>query len=229
MDDSPEVIRHQMEETRASLSNKLEQLEQQVLETVHGAKNAVHETVDDVKEAVHDTAEAVKETFDIAHQMQKHPWAIFGGSIALGFLGAKLLERSDPDPSRSGDWHAPPPWYHAPQPGRETNGELHPGANGATPTSDNGAADSGMLSSLTSQFGPELQRLKGMALGAAMGVVRDLLAGSIPDPLKPQVAEVMDSITVKLGGAPVRGPLLSQGDDDAKCNPSKMGRSMGPT
>jgi phosphate uptake regulator len=74
MDDSPEVIRLQMEETRASLSEKLETLEQQVVGTVQDARAAVTDTVETVKEAVHETVETVKDTFDIGAQMQRHPW-----------------------------------------------------------------------------------------------------------------------------------------------------------
>jgi len=192
-----------MEETRASLSDKLELLEQQVMDTVHGAKTAVHDTVADVKEAVHDTVDEVKETFDITHQMQKHPWAMLGGSVVLGFLGAKLLERSNPDPLRNGHWMPPQPWQQAPQSAATANGNGHAGAT----ESD----DSDMLSSLKRQFGPEIDRLKGMAVGAAMSVVRDVIRNAMPDPMKPQMAEIVDNITLKLGGTPVRGPLISNG------------------
>jgi len=219
-----------MEETRTSLSEKFELLEQQVMDTVHGATNAVHDTVEDakaavhetvadVKDAVHHTVEDVKGTFDLTHQMQKHPWAMLGGSIVLGFLGAKLLERADPDPLRNGHWMPPQPWQ-APS-AADANGNGHRGTKASE--------EPGVLASLTHQFGPEIDRLKGMAVGAALSVVRDMIRNALPDPMKPQVAEVMDNITVKLGGTPMRGPLLSNGDSDAKCNPSEMGRAMGPT
>jgi len=232
-----------MEETRASLSEKLEMLEQQVKETVHDAKAAVHETVDSVKEAVHDTVDSVKDTvhdtvdtvkdtLDITHQFQRHPWAMLGGSMLLGFLGGKLLERSGPDRPRAGDWPHTPHWSHGPFAGHGPNGTgtPHPGerATGNLPDGKE-SPDGGLLASLASQFGPELDKLKGMAVGAALGVVRDIISESIPDQLKPQVADVMDSVTVKLGGAPVRGPLLPKGDGDERCNPAKMGRAMGPT
>jgi ElaB/YqjD/DUF883 family membrane-anchored ribosome-binding protein len=241
VDDSTEVIRQQMEETRTSLSDKLEILEQQVKDTVQEAKDVVHdsvdtvkdvvhETVDTVKDAVHDTVDTVKETFDISRQFQRHPWAMLGGSMLLGFLGAKLLERSEPDRPRAGDWPHTPHWSHGPFTGPNGDGRPpHPGERAAAPPNDNESPDGGLLSSLTSQFGPELHKLKGMAVGAALGVVRDIISESIPEQLKPQVADVMDSVTVKLGGAPVRGPLLPKGDSNEKCNPAKMGRAMGPT
>jgi hypothetical protein len=45
MDNEPEVTRADLDETRASLSEKLETLEQQVVHSVHGATNAVNDTV----------------------------------------------------------------------------------------------------------------------------------------------------------------------------------------
>src|SRR5262245_55877302 len=96
-DEQPKVIRHQMEETRASLTEKLETLEHQVVGTVQGATSAVTETVENVKEAVaetvetvkgtvRETVETVKETFDLSRQVDRHPWLMVGGSVALGFL-----------------------------------------------------------------------------------------------------------------------------------------------
>jgi len=190
-----------MEETRASLSEKLELLEQQVMDTVHGAQAAVHETVADVKDAVHETVEDVKETFDITHQVQKHPWAMLGGSIALGFLGGRLLGRSSSEPPWNGDWPQAP--HRQEPPAQAMNGNGHLG--------DKQNPEPDMLSSLTQQFGPEIDRLKGMAVGAAMGIVRDMIRNAMPEPLKPQMADVVDSFTVKLGGTPMRGSLLSNG------------------
>jgi hypothetical protein len=197
MDDSPEVIRHQMEETRAALSDKLETLEQQVVDTVHEARVAVTETVTNVKDAVHDTVESVKETFDIQRQMQHHPWAILGGSIALGFIGARLFDSlASQAPAHNG-----------------SNG--HNGVNGmdyrhqaSAPMPVSAPPESNGEHSLFGSFEPEIHRLKGLAVGAALGVFREMISGSIPEPLKPQVAEIMNGITVKLGGEPVRGDLL---------------------
>src|SRR5262245_19695984 len=103
-DEQPKVIRHQMEETRASLTEKLETLEHQVVGTVQGATSAVTETVENVKEAVQETVEtvkdsvrgtveSVKETFDLARQVDSDPWLMVGGSAALGFLCGRLVPR----------------------------------------------------------------------------------------------------------------------------------------
>jgi len=104
MDNEPEreVIRQQMEETRAALTDKLETLEHQVVDTVQGAttavqetvatvKDAVQETVETVKGSVQETVETVKETFDLNRQVDRHPWLMFGGAVAVGYLGGRLL------------------------------------------------------------------------------------------------------------------------------------------
>src|SRR5262245_28343644 len=100
MDDSPEVIRRQMEVTRASLTQKLEALEH----TVRDAKQAVTDTIDDARQAVQESAaagkgtvrasvDAVKHALDLEAQVQRHPWPMFGASVAVGFVGERLLER----------------------------------------------------------------------------------------------------------------------------------------
>src|SRR5579859_6838521 len=93
MVNAPQVTRGQMNDTRAALSAKLETLERRIVDTVHGTADAVVQTVDNVKDAVHDTVGSVKDTFDLPLQVDRHPWAIVAGSVALGFLGGYLLYR----------------------------------------------------------------------------------------------------------------------------------------
>jgi len=105
-----------MEETRADLADKLEQLEKKVTgtvesvtdlvekvpETVETVKETIAETVSTVSDTVHQTVESVKDTvagtvrsvkslFDIPYQVDRHPWLMMGGSVLLGFLGGRLL------------------------------------------------------------------------------------------------------------------------------------------
>src|SRR5262245_52369843 len=62
MDNESEVIRQQMEQTRSALTAKVELLEHQVVETVHGATAAVSETVGNVKDVVQETVQTVKDS-----------------------------------------------------------------------------------------------------------------------------------------------------------------------
>ena len=98
MNDTPEVIRQQMEDTKSQLTEKLESLEHQVSETVQSTgtdvtatAEAVQETVEAVTGAVHDAVHSVSNAFDFPRQVERHPWIAVGGSFALGYLASELL------------------------------------------------------------------------------------------------------------------------------------------
>jgi len=113
--ENEDVIREQMEDTRTSLTEKLETLEQQVASTVHGAtsdiaetveavketvekvkdtvqdtvttvKESVADTIDSVKETVHEGLTAVKGMLDIPALVDSHPWLMVGGAVGCGFV-----------------------------------------------------------------------------------------------------------------------------------------------
>ncbi len=221
--DDPEVIRRQMEAQRASLADKLDTLEHKIVETVQGAREAVHETVqtvkdsvqssvETVKETVHSSVETVKETFDVRRQVERHPWAMFGGSIAAGFAAGWLLNRASggawaghvapsrplperyrEDLRRSAAFHAAAPSTPAPP---------------APPPAPRTGPGESWVDQLSHTFAPEVQKVKGLAIGALIGVVRDLVSQSVPDQLRPQLTEVMNNITTKLGGEPMQAHLL---------------------
>jgi hypothetical protein len=112
--------------------------------------------------------------------------SVAGGSVPHGHtssesrLAAGMASASGHVPHRdeSSSWFA---------------GESHPASSGP-----------GLFASLGQMFGPEFDRLKGMALGMAMGVARDLIVKSVPPNLTAQVHDLVDDVTRKLGGEPVR-------------------------
>src|SRR5262249_60811224 len=108
VENKPEVIRQQMQETRTALTEKLEALEHQVVETVQGARSAVTDTVESVRGAVHDTVCTVKETFDLNRQVERHPWAMVGGSFALGYVSGRLLKQATSALGRPGPGRGAP-------------------------------------------------------------------------------------------------------------------------
>lgn len=200
MDDQPEVIRQQMEETRTSLSEKLEALENQVVGTVQETVGAVTETVETVKETVQETVGAVKETvqdtvttvrdaLDIELQVRRRPWLMFGGSIAVGYLAGALIGRRPQYRPRATPFYGPSRMTEAP---RESNGA----AAHAEPQPS-------FLSKVAEAIGPELGKLKGVAIGTLMGTVRDAVVRSLPPETGTRLREVMDDVTKKLGGEPV--------------------------
>jgi ElaB/YqjD/DUF883 family membrane-anchored ribosome-binding protein len=204
VENEPEVIRQQMQETRTALTEKLEALEQQVTGTVQDAReavtdtvetvrDAVTETVDVVKDSVRETVDTVKETLDLSLQVERHPWAMVGGSVAVGFASGCLFDLAAEE-------------------------MRHVAARRATFTHRNGgplraeppSAGHSWLGELADKFHDEIGQLKGLAIGVALGVARDMLAQSMPDNLRGQVTEVVDNITTKLGAQPLRGPVLGE-------------------
>ena len=114
MENESEMIRQQMDETRTAMTEKIEMLEHQVVETVQVASTAVADTVENVKEivrdslqtvkeSVHETVETVKDAFDLHRQVDQRPWTMFAGATALGYLGACLLRGSTGREGRRGE------------------------------------------------------------------------------------------------------------------------------
>jgi len=216
----PEVIRVQMEETRTALAEKLETLEQQVVDTVAGAntaftetvatvKDAVQETVEVVKGSVHETAESVRKALDLPRQMDRHPWLFFGGSVALGFASGWLVRRTVgvvEQAAARGEFFAP----SVGRAGPDTNGRKdYP--HRQSPQEGPTAAphqEASWLGSLGTEFSQEINKVKSLAIGVGVGLVRDMISQSAPEQLRPRLTEVMDDLTNKLGGEPIPGPLL---------------------
>lgn len=244
--DEPEMIRQQMDESRAALTEKLGLLEEKVSETVQSAtasvaetvqsatasvtetvdsvKGAVQGTVDSVRHSVEDTVASVSEALDLALQVKRHPWAMLAGAIAVGYVGAQLLSTGERSRTRF--------------PGsRRTNGSIDRlsleraegegmtsahtpthATNGSTTNGSAAPASSGLLSQIGDSFQAEIAKLKGLAVGAAFGMVRDMLTEAGPPSLKHEIAEVIDGFTEKLGGHRISGPVLSKDGNDSATN-----------
>jgi hypothetical protein len=232
-----------MEETRTALADKLETLEQQVVGTVQNATEAVTDIVDTTKEtveqtmhlakeSVHEAVETVKETLDLSRQVERHPWAMWGGSVALGYLLGSLLGKSRSHRASYRGWS---PAYALAEQSRfavERNGEgrgavaaegesaTKPSPAAATSTPEKQAEPS-FLSEISEKFGSEISKLKGLAVGTLMGVLRDMISNTTPEPLRKEVANVIDSATLKLGGKPIAGPLIPTPSQEASSRGSE--------
>jgi hypothetical protein len=203
----------------------LETLEHQVKETVGGATDAVKNTVQTVSNSVEGTVEAVTQkveqmvesvtqTLDVRRQVQHHPWAMVGGSMALGYLAGSLLPRH----VHLVTWSTadlPPGGSYLTQRTEPTAREGRFGS--ARVAFTEGVSEAGgasrrpsFWSELAHQFAPEIDQLKKLAIGATVGLVRDLIKEAVPENLSPEVASIVDSVTSKLGGEPISGPVLSR-------------------
>jgi hypothetical protein len=160
----------------------------------------VTDTVDSVKEAVRDTVDSVKDTLDVRHQVERHPWAMFLGAALVGYVGAQLLDRVlAPRPPTP----APPPVPDAASPVSH-NGHS-PTANGAVLP----AATRTLWDVVSDEYSEELAKVKGLAVSTAGGVLREMLTSSVSPQLAEHIKELVNGVTVKLGGHPLEGAFWS--------------------
>jgi ElaB/YqjD/DUF883 family membrane-anchored ribosome-binding protein len=216
------VIREQMLETRTALTEKLEALQETVVNAVEGTTESVTETVQNVKDAVQDTVanvsdtvqetvETVKSTFDISKHVESYPWAMFGGAVALGYLGGRMF----PSPETlaraasavgtgagaslsnlaSNGSPGPSTYTSAPQPAANYTSAAQPAAN--FPSGNQG---SNWLGGLAEALKPVAHQLEGMAIGALTGVIGEMAMRAVPEGFKPQLKELIEKTTTSLGG-----------------------------
>jgi len=203
------VIQQQMEETRSRLAEKLDQLTQQAtgtVETVAGTVTDTVETVSDtvqsVTETVQETVETVRDMFDLPGQVEKHPWAMFGGAVALGYFAGWMTRPSRPAPSPAPMSVAPPPAAAQTSANRLQDywKEEQSAAGESRPQE---GQSSNWWDGLMRTFGPTFDKVKGLALGATLGLARDVVSGSMGSNLSSKVQEVFDDLTNRLGGTRV--------------------------
>jgi len=245
-----EVIRHQMEDTRTALTEKLETLENQVVGTVQGAtaavnetvatiKDTVQETVCTVKDSVQDTVAAVKDTvaggvetvkdwMDVPAYVEHHPWLMVGGAAALGFcLGAMFPKRSAMTAAMA--TAAEPVRSEAP---RSSHSRLHHFGNGGSKKARQESPS--MLGSWLSELGPEINKLKSLALGTLLGTAREMILQAVPQHMGAQLKEIVDNVTTKIGGEPIpssdwENSPLKQGERHEERDQATMGGQVGST
>jgi len=197
-----EVILDQMEETRTSLSEKLERLEEQVAGSMHSAtsavaeqvgavKDAVEGTVSDVKSAVqgayasvadcvHSSVGAVKAFLDVPGHVDRHPWPALGAAVMAGYVAGALLKK---------DGHA------SGQPGHKS---------------------ASLFAGLFSHLVPEISKLKGVALGSLVSTVREKVMQAVPEEYAPKLNQFFDGISEKIGAeakAPEKNEPKEERDD----------------
>jgi len=223
MENSTEVTLEQMSETRAALSDKLNALEDQVLGTVQETKHTVAETVETVKDAVESTVttikdsvkqsvECVQDSLNLSRHVRNYPWLAMGGAVAVGFLSSRLLPDTATAPGRftpsAMDGHAGPSYEHPEQ--------SQPYQAAALPSSRGQATGHSLTDTLGAALHEPLHKLTGLAIGAAMGLVGEMVHELAPPALKQQLCDVIDEVTVNFGGKPVHGLWHLQSEHDAR-------------
>jgi hypothetical protein len=72
------------------------------------------------------------------------------------------------------------------------------------------AEEPSWLSQQGDTFHAEISQLKLLAVGTLLGIVRDIVAKAVPQHMERQVEEIVNGITVKLGGQPQGGRILPE-------------------
>jgi len=238
VDKELEVIRHQMEQTRSSLADKIEALENEVRGTVEGATSAVtntvetvQQTVENVKEGVQETVEtvkeSVKETFNVRKHVERHPWAMFGGAVMVGCFAGMLVGRA-----RRAAAAATPVAAEPPREVRHGHRNGHGHGNGASRK----AAKAAAATEEEHPFQSSLKALKSLAIGTLMGALRDVIVKAVPSNVASDLAGVVDDMTTRLGGKTLRRSEQTDesgtgegGTHDVGSDAAEMGRPMGTT
>lgn len=194
MANKTELIRAEMARTRASLTTRLDALEDRTLGAVKQTAEAVADVAETVEETVQSASKAVKKTvrktaqfFDLSSQAEEHPWALMGGAVATGFLASWLVSRA----TQRGE---PAERYRDyPRDGVAMSAAM------TRPAVQEEERPS-VLSGLTNLIGPGLEAVKQLAIGTAIGVARDMALKAAPGEWAKEIGEVFNNLTEKLGG-----------------------------
>lgn len=223
-----ELIKQQMGETRASLTEKLESLEARVFGTLDTAANSVghtvhevgatmRETAESVRSTMHDALSSVRDAFDMSRQFHQHPWLLLTGSVAAGYVSGVVLDNLEHGhrPSLPGSLHAE---QLLPQ-----RSEVRQRLEAAPP-----ARRGGFFSELANAFAPELEKLKSAAVGMALGALRDKINEAAPPQFRDNINEMVDRITTKLGGeVHPPGAMFGRSEEYEEGDDVRSAQSMG--
>jgi len=218
-----------MMETRESLTEKLQIIEDKVADTVHGvtetvqgATSAVAETVETIKGTVAESVDTVKGWFDLPGHVDRHPWLMMGGSMALGYLVESLVHQAMA-PSTSHMTAAMSTQSNQPQPSssRTADLKLHHTGNGHRPKRRQ--ESSGAASSLFKTLAPEFGKLKSLAFGVILGTVREMISRAVPEHMGQQIKQIIDDATRKIGGNPIPGSDWERGSEEERAGAGRRG------
>jgi len=171
MDQEPDAIKKDIDDTRDSMTVKMQQLEDRVRGAADDFKGAVDETVDNVKGKVDDTVGSVKQVFDLEHQVNERPWVMLGGAAVAGFVLGSLMGGDDAHREPQFRTWTPPTQDHernfAPRPPQQPGvmDELGKEFEGIRTAAVHtvGLMLTDWLKDMVPQFGKELAKVKGPA------------------------------------------------------------------
>src|SRR5215216_4625297 len=160
MDQRTEPIRQDIDSIRDSMTDKIEQIE-----------SKIKDTVDDTRRMV-----------DIRYQVSQRPWAALGVSLLVGYTLGSIGSGSE---SHTQPQRGEPFRYYDPshddraRASREYEADMRHSSFTARADTQR-AAQPGMLDQIMEQFGDEFQLLKTAALTSVINLVRDAVRENLP-------------------------------------------------
>ncbi len=222
-----DLIKQQMGQTRAALTEKLQTLENKVIGAIASTTDMVAQTVQDVgttvretsqnfRSTMRDTLSSVRDAFDVSRQIHQHPWLMLGGSVLAGYVCGVVLDNLE---------HGRLPSLPAAEQLLPHGSEVRQCLAKEQPTA---RRIPGFLKALVDTFAPELDKLKAAAVGMALGALRDKIGESVPSHMRADFTEMMDRITTKLGGHTHRtGAMYGASEEYEETNGAQASRPMG--
>jgi ElaB/YqjD/DUF883 family membrane-anchored ribosome-binding protein len=222
-----DLIKQQMSQTRAALTEKLQTLENKVIAAIASTTDMVARTVQDVgttvretsqnfRSTMRDTVSSVRDAFDVSRQIHQHPWLMLGGSVLAGYVCGVVLDNLE----------------HGRLPSLPAAEQLFPHSSEVRQRMTAGQPSArripGFLKALADTFAPELDKLKSAAVRMAMTALRDKIGDSVPPHLRSDFTEMMDRITAKLDGhSHPPGAMYGASEEYEETNGARESRPMG--
>jgi len=206
--ESVAAVTDTVESVKTAVQDTVDTVKDTVQGTVDTMKDTVQGTVDSVKDTVQETVATVKEHLDVRQYVERNPWAMFLGSAAVGYIGGYLLQGGTPAPRRTA--LPPGPVYQGePVFNESPTQRFVPEERRVSTRRPEEPAKESWFDGLTGLFGNELSKLKGLAIGTGLSVVREMITSSAPPPFGKELAEMINNVTLKLGGQPIPASALA--------------------
>lgn len=174
-------------DTRVAIAEKLELLEQRIIDTAEGATMKFSRMLEDTTETVNQMVDKTKSALDPIHKVEEYPWLMLGGAICAGFAIGLMDSRSRSE--RSGVY----PYYPArarasrvmPDSARETEATTDQ-AQGVYDYYPSGpqfqsAHHPSLWSSMSREFGQEAEEAKAVLLQAGRSLLTELVRKAVPE------------------------------------------------
>lgn len=185
MDQTTNTLQREIDSTRDSMTQKLEQIESQVKGTAENVKSTVEQTVENVKEnvksTVEQTVETVKQNIDVKRLVDERPWTMFGASMLAGFVLGNMTgsEKHEAPYVRYGE----PRYYddkgYQPQRNMQTY-HYYDRTSSPPRGAEMGATASAAMSDTMSKLGDEMDTLKDAAVATLTKMLHSTLQSNFP-------------------------------------------------